>query len=150
MKKTIITLSLFVLFIVVFNVVRYNIESNRKQAFIDSFKKINGSLIGKVVEIKAFQQDVSLLKMKLYRNEIGDLDLSDLGFIYLGVHGQEAELAVRWGHYYEIGDSLIVNPHTLSVKNYREGEKVESISFDSLFIYRRSPVYYELSWKRTL
>jgi len=150
MKSTVKTLIAFVLFIIIFNIIRYSIESDRKQNFIDSLDKMNGDLIGEITSKDSMQQGVCLLKLKLLKNEIGDLDLSENNLFYITIKDIEAELAIICASRYNVGDSIILNSKERLVRNFRQGTEIHRISFDSIFIYRRAPVYYEASRKRTL
>lgn len=149
MKENVTRISAFVSIVVLINILAFFVTKSRQQSFINSLVKIQ-TLTGTITLKDSLQQNVGLLGLKLDQNDIEDFDMSDEGFIHLTTKGNRAELVVSHIDNFEVGDSLLIDASRNLCINYRLGHKMNEIDLKDLFVYRRTPVYYEAKRKKTL
>jgi hypothetical protein len=125
------------------------VSTNRKQDFLKSLDKIQGVSTGIIISKDSIEQNVGLIKLIL-QTDLGNFNLTSNGFIYLTAKDNEAELIITYMDNFEIGDSVILDADRDLCINFRQGIQINEIEFKKLFVYRRSPVYYEAKWKKTL
>jgi uncharacterized protein YxeA len=150
MKRNIIGVIAFVAIIIFFNLIIYYVSTNRKEDFLKSLDKIQGVSTGAVVSKDSIEQNVGLIKLNLYQTDLENFNLTEEGFTYLTIKGNEAELIVSYIGTFEIGDPVILDADRDLCITFRQGIQVNKIEFKKLFIYRRSPVYHTAKWKKTL
>lgn len=149
MKENVARISAFVSIVVLINILAFFVTKSRQQSFINSLGKIQ-MLTGTITLKDSLQQNVGLLGLQLDQNDIKDFDLSGEGFIHLTTKGNRAELVVSHIDNFEVGDSLLIDASRKLCINYRRGHKMNEIDLKDLFVYRRTPVYYEAKRKKTL
>jgi len=140
----------FVLAIIIFNIIIHFTSSNRKDAFKNSLNKINGKISGILFERDSLQQDAGLLRLHLKSNSIGNVNFEEEPFSYLTIQDDVAEVMTIWMSKFQIGDSLLLNFESEQLMNFRDGELTFKKGLDSLFLYKRVPVYFHAKRRKKL